>query len=87
MLSHALAETWRRRDGQTLTVEGYSATGGIRGAVARSAERLYDNLPSEQQVILRSVLLRLVSPRPPANPSGAACRLAVWWANRTASWS
>ena len=30
-----------------LTVEGYQATGGIRGAVARSAERLYETMPPE----------------------------------------
>ena len=40
LLSHALVETWRRRDGHVLTVEGYRASGGIRGAVARSADRL-----------------------------------------------
>lgn len=62
LLSHALAETWRRRDGNVLTVEGYRASGGIRGAVARSADRLYDSLPPEQRSVLRSLLLRMVSP-------------------------
>jgi len=62
LLSHALAETWRRRDGRVLTVEGYRATGGIRGAVARSADRLYESLPEEQRSTVRSVLLRLVAP-------------------------
>jgi WD40 repeat protein/DNA-binding SARP family transcriptional activator len=62
LLSHALAETWRRRDGRVLTVEGYRATGGIRGAVARSAERLYESLPADQRSTMRSVLLRLVAP-------------------------
>ena len=38
MLSHALVQTWERREGATLTVDGYRATGGIRGAVAQSAE-------------------------------------------------
>jgi DNA-binding SARP family transcriptional activator/WD40 repeat protein len=61
LLSHALAETWRRRDGRVLTVAGYRATGEIRGAVARSADRLYESLPAEQRQKLRSVLLRLVS--------------------------
>ena len=42
LLSHALVETWKRRDGSVLTVDGYRETGGIRGAVARSADRLYD---------------------------------------------
>ena len=41
MLSHALMETWKRREGNTLTVAGYAATGGIRGAVAQSAEQVY----------------------------------------------
>ena len=68
LLSHALAETWRRRDGHVLTVEGYRATGGIRGAVARSADRLYDSLPAEQRAELRGVLLRLVAPSPDGDP-------------------
>ena len=41
LLSHALLETWRRREGNTLTVAAYRASGGIHGAVAQSAERLY----------------------------------------------
>ena len=41
LLSHALVETWQRREGNTLTVEGYHASGGIHGAVAQSAELLY----------------------------------------------
>lgn len=35
LLSHALLETWRRREANTLTVAGYLETGGIRGAVAQ----------------------------------------------------
>jgi DNA-binding SARP family transcriptional activator/WD40 repeat protein len=68
LLSHALAETWRRRDGNVLTVEGYRASGGIRGAVARSADRLYDSLPPQQRAIVRSVLLRLVTTSPGGDP-------------------
>jgi DNA-binding SARP family transcriptional activator/WD40 repeat protein len=68
LLSHALVETWRRRDGRVLTVEGYRATGGIRGAVARSADRLYESLPAEQRTVLRSLLLRLVAPVPDGEP-------------------
>ena len=68
LLSHALAETWQRRDGRTLTVEAYRATGEIRGAVARSADRLYESLPVEQRPKLRSVMLRLVSPSPDGQP-------------------
>ena len=44
LLSHALLETWKRREGNTLTVTGYAATGGIRGAVAQSAEQVYSSV-------------------------------------------
>jgi WD40 repeat protein/DNA-binding SARP family transcriptional activator len=73
MLSHALVETWRRRDGATLTVEGYRASGGIRGAVARSADRLYDGLPAVERSTLRAVLLRLVTPSLDGDP--VRCRV------------
>jgi DNA-binding SARP family transcriptional activator len=68
LLSHALAETWAKREGRVLTVEGYNATGGIRGAVARTADRLYEALPSGQRELLRSVMLRLVSPSLEGDP-------------------
>ena len=44
LLSHALRQTWERREGRTLTVAGYQATGGIRGCIAQSAEQLYESL-------------------------------------------
>ena len=44
LLSHALRRTWERREGRTLTVDGYRSTGGIRGSVAQSAEHLYESL-------------------------------------------
>ena len=62
LLSHTLMETWRRREGNTLTVDGYHASGGIHGAVAQSAEQLYASMAPEQRHLLRDLLLRLVSP-------------------------
>jgi DNA-binding SARP family transcriptional activator/WD40 repeat protein len=61
LLSHVLRQTWRRREGDTLTVEGYAATGGVREAVAQSAERLYRDLTPTQQGMLRDLMVRLVS--------------------------
>jgi DNA-binding SARP family transcriptional activator len=61
LLSHALRETWLRREGRTLTVAGYQASGGIRGAVAQSAESLYGELDPDQRRALHDLLLRLVS--------------------------
>ena len=62
LLSHALLETWQRREGNTLTVDGYHASGGIHGAVAQSAEHLYRQIEPDQRGQLRDLMLLLVSP-------------------------
>ncbi len=67
-LSHALRQTWERREGAVLTIEGYQATGGIKNAVAQSAERLYDDMSAEQQGMLRDLMLRLVTATPQGEP-------------------
>ena len=68
LLSHVLRETWERREGPTLTVDAYRATGGIRYAVSQSAERLYDALDGSQRSRLRTLLLRLVMPTEDGDP-------------------
>ncbi|MFC5265725.1 BTAD domain-containing putative transcriptional regulator [Kribbella qitaiheensis] len=68
LMSHALGETWQRREGRTLTVAGYNASGGIRGAVAQSAEQVYEHTPPEQRPVLHDLLLRLVTPGPEGEP-------------------
>ncbi len=60
LLSHALLETWLRRRGRVLTLQAYAETGGVHGAIARSAETVYNHrLSPEQQPLARSILLRL----------------------------
>jgi WD40 repeat protein/DNA-binding SARP family transcriptional activator len=59
LLSHALLETWYRRRGRTLTLKGYAESGGIHGAIAKSAETVFQKLPAVQQTIARSIFLRL----------------------------
>ncbi len=71
LLSHVLRETWERREGPTLTVGGYRATGGIRSAVSQSAERLYDAMDASQRSRLRTLLLRLVMPTEDGDPMRA----------------
>jgi WD40 repeat protein/DNA-binding SARP family transcriptional activator len=68
LLSHALRETWMRREGRTLTVAGYQASGGIRGAVAQSAEDVYKRVAVDQQGAFRDLLLRLVVPSEEGEP-------------------
>ncbi|WP_406212137.1 hypothetical protein [Streptomyces canus] len=60
LLAHALRATWQQRHGHTLTVDGYRVTGGIQGAIATTANRLYDTLPPHFREAARWVFLRLV---------------------------
>jgi len=60
LLSHALRETWAHREGRTLTVAGYQATGGIRAAVARTADDVWSALDPDQQRVTHDLMLRLV---------------------------
>jgi WD40 repeat protein/class 3 adenylate cyclase len=59
LLSHALLETWKRRAGHTLTLKGYADAGGVRGAIAHTAESVYQKLSSVEQTIARNIFLRL----------------------------
>jgi transcriptional regulator with XRE-family HTH domain len=61
LLSHALDQTWRSRTGETLTLVDYEKTGGIEGAVAASAQRVYDGLTPGEQTAARQVFLRLAA--------------------------
>ncbi|MFI9248653.1 helix-turn-helix domain-containing protein [Streptomyces sp. NPDC053069] len=62
LMSHALLETWRRRRGRALTLSSYEAAGGVQGAVSRTAEELYTQLPAHQAGYVRRILLRLITP-------------------------
>jgi WD40 repeat protein len=60
LLAHALRATWQRRDGDRLTIAGYEATGGIHGAIAKTAEDVYARLDDAGQRVARRVFLALV---------------------------
>ena len=68
LLSHVLRQTWTRREAGTLTVAGYRETGGVREAVAQSAESLFRGLTPSQQGMLRDLMLRLVIPDAAGDP-------------------
>ncbi|QUQ66010.1 NACHT and WD repeat domain-containing protein [Kutzneria sp. CA-103260] len=61
LMSHALLETWRRRQGITLTAAGYDAAGGISHALGRTAESVYSGLTPDRQSVARQVFLRLTA--------------------------
>jgi WD40 repeat protein len=60
LLAHALRATWQHRDGNRLTIAGYEATGGIAGAIARTAEDVYARLDEPGQAATRQIFLGLV---------------------------
>jgi WD40 repeat protein/class 3 adenylate cyclase/energy-coupling factor transporter ATP-binding protein EcfA2/predicted Ser/Thr protein kinase len=62
LLSHALMETWARRDGRTLTLAGYRDAGGVRGAIARTAEERFESATEAERSLLRRTFLRLTEP-------------------------
>jgi WD40 repeat protein/class 3 adenylate cyclase len=60
LLSHSLLETWKRRSGRMLTLIGYLQAGAVHGAIAKTAETVYqDALSPDQQALARSIFLRL----------------------------
>ncbi|HEY6635590.1 MAG TPA: protein kinase, partial [Acidimicrobiia bacterium] len=61
LLQYALTEMFSHRDGSTLTIAGYEATGGVAGALGRRAEELYEGLTPAGMLATREVFLRLVS--------------------------
>jgi WD40 repeat protein/transcriptional regulator with XRE-family HTH domain len=60
LLSHALLATWERSRGSRLTVADYQASGGIRDAIARTAEAAYATLDEQEAGAARLLFLRLV---------------------------
>jgi WD40 repeat protein/class 3 adenylate cyclase len=60
LLSTTLVELWRKREGGWLRMEAYEETGGLRGAVARLAERSYHHLTDAERQTAKTILLRLV---------------------------
>jgi WD40 repeat protein/DNA-binding SARP family transcriptional activator len=59
LLSTALLELWQERDGRRLRLSAYEHAGGVRGAVARLAERTYERLDPAQQAGARAILVRM----------------------------
>jgi WD40 repeat protein/transcriptional regulator with XRE-family HTH domain len=60
LLSHALYATWHQGQGRRLTIANYREVGGIDGAVAASASKVYDQLTARQQELARRLFLSLV---------------------------
>lgn len=61
LVSHALLQTWQRRQGPVLTLAAYNTVGGIEHALTRTAEQTYQALDADQQHIAQQIFLRLTA--------------------------
>jgi WD40 repeat protein len=61
LLSTALLELWQDREGRRLRHVDYVRAGGVRSAVARLGEEVFERLDEAQQASARRVLLRLAT--------------------------
>ncbi|MGH8554215.1 MAG: TIR domain-containing protein [Gammaproteobacteria bacterium] len=65
LIEHALLQIFEKckdREDQLMTLQAYSESGGVQGALAQKAEAIFDRFPEEQRAILRRVMLRLTQP-------------------------
>lgn len=61
LLSHALLETWKRRQRHTLTLQGYQEAGGVQKAIAQTAESIYRKLSDKEQNIAHNIFVKLTA--------------------------
>jgi WD40 repeat protein/energy-coupling factor transporter ATP-binding protein EcfA2 len=61
LLQHLLLELWKRRHGRWLRCDEYSAIGGVKSAIAKTADDVYNSLPSTQQDQVQNIFLRLTN--------------------------
>ncbi|MGA8258145.1 MAG: WD40 repeat domain-containing protein [Nocardioides sp.] len=61
LLSHVLQTMWERSRERTITLADYVACGGLHGAVAQTADGVYDALDARGRRLAQSLLLRLVA--------------------------
>jgi WD40 repeat protein/DNA-binding SARP family transcriptional activator len=61
LLSTALRDLWRDRDGRSLTLASYERMDGMRGAIGRHAEAAFRSLDDTGRLVARRLFLRLVA--------------------------
>ncbi|HEU5426081.1 MAG TPA: AAA family ATPase [Actinocrinis sp.] len=63
LLAHALRETWEGREQGQLTIRAYTAAGGIKGAVAKKADEVYESFDADSKRVARILLEHMVAVR------------------------
>lgn len=62
LLQFTLLKLWDNRERNKITWNAYRRLGGVRVALARSADEFYEGLIVEEQITTKRILLRMVSP-------------------------
>lgn len=63
LVAHALLETWHRRQGNMMTLEGFREAGGVAGAISQTADALFEQRFDErEQAATKRLFLRLITP-------------------------
>jgi serine/threonine protein kinase/DNA-binding XRE family transcriptional regulator len=60
LLQYALTELFEQREEGTLTLQAYQESGGVSGALARRADRIYQEMATAAQFASRQLFVRLV---------------------------
>ncbi len=61
LLQYLMSELFDRRQGALMTLEAYHSVGGVRGALAKRAEEIYEQFDPAQRIGMRQLLLRLIT--------------------------
>src|SRR5258708_38936637 len=61
LLQYGMNELFEQSAGQILSLDAYRMSGGVRSALVRRADELFDSLDSEGQAAARQLFLRLVT--------------------------
>jgi DNA-binding SARP family transcriptional activator/energy-coupling factor transporter ATP-binding protein EcfA2 len=61
LLQFSLTELFEACDGVTISMTDHTTLGGVAGAIAQRAERLYGDAPATESDLIRTMLLRLVT--------------------------
>jgi WD40 repeat protein/DNA-binding winged helix-turn-helix (wHTH) protein len=66
LLSHTMAEMFKRREGLKLTIGAYLAIGRVKGAITHHADAVFTSLSVREQEIAKHILIMLtdIGPRP-----------------------
>ena len=63
LVAHALVETWVRRKGNRMTLDGFREAGGVAGALSQTADDTFErSLDEAERDTTKRLFLRLVTP-------------------------